>query len=70
MEPSNPWGQILSQLTAQLQPCTDNQRTRFNPHPRGILQAGSETQAVNAFLESNRVFSSSRRASWSRGTLI
>ena len=43
-----PWEQAFGQLTRTIEAAP---RPRFNPHPSGILQAGSATQAVNAFLE-------------------
>lgn len=47
MEPS-PWGNVfLGQLTDHK---TETARAGFNPRPPGVLQAGSATRAVLAFL--------------------
>lgn len=51
MESNSPWGSaLLNQLTARSEAAPTRQH--FNPRPPGILQAGSATQAVNAFFES------------------
>lgn len=48
MPNSSPWGAFaLSQLSGR-QP--EAKKHIFNPHPAGLFQAGSATQAVDAFL--------------------
>lgn len=51
MPNSSPWGAFaLSQLAGRQQ---EDKPHRFNPHPPGILQSGSATQAVFQFLQAN-----------------
>ena len=51
MPNSSPWGAFaLSQLSGR-QP--EAKKHIFNPHPPGILQSGSATQAILQFLQSN-----------------